>query len=79
MRRIAEPPRALRKARSFYLGRGIALQATGIPFVVVGGVATRLYMPERTTADLDLLIEPEHFNAALEQLALKATGENRDP
>jgi hypothetical protein len=34
-------------------------------------------MPERTTADLDLLIEPEHFNAALEQLALK--GYRREP
>lgn len=26
------------------------------PFVVVGGVATRLYMPERMTLDLDILI-----------------------
>ncbi len=25
------------------------------PFVVVGGVATALYMPERATLDLDLL------------------------
>lgn len=27
------------------------------PFVIVGGVATRLYMPERMTLDLDILIE----------------------
>ena len=27
-----------------------------IPFVVVGGVATRLYMPERTTRDIDILV-----------------------
>ncbi len=26
------------------------------PFVVVGGVATRLYMPERMTLDLDILV-----------------------
>jgi hypothetical protein len=26
------------------------------PFVIVGGVATRLYMPERATLDLDILI-----------------------
>ena len=30
---------------------------TSVPFVVVGGVATRLYAPERTTDDLDILIE----------------------
>jgi hypothetical protein len=27
------------------------------PFVIVGGVATRLYMPERMTLDLDILID----------------------
>jgi hypothetical protein len=27
-----------------------------IPYVIVGGVATRLYMPERMTDDLDILI-----------------------
>ena len=26
------------------------------PFVVIGGVATRLYMPERTTLDIDILV-----------------------
>ena len=29
------------------------------PFVVVGGVATRLYMPERMTLDLDILVRAE--------------------
>jgi hypothetical protein len=29
------------------------------PFVVVGGVATRLYMPERMTLDLDILVKSE--------------------
>ncbi|KKI98965.1 hypothetical protein [Prochlorothrix hollandica] len=27
------------------------------PFVVIGGVATRLYMPERMTLDLDILVK----------------------
>jgi hypothetical protein len=38
------------------------------PFVVVGGVATRLYMPERMTVDLDILILSE--DAALVQQEL---------
>ena len=29
----------------------------GIPWAVCGGVATRLYMPERATVDLDVLID----------------------
>jgi hypothetical protein len=29
------------------------------PFVIVGGVATRLYMPERMTLDLDILVKTE--------------------
>jgi hypothetical protein len=29
------------------------------PFVVVGGVATRLYMPERMTLDIDILVKTE--------------------
>jgi hypothetical protein len=42
-----------------------------IPYAVVGGVATRAYMPERTTADLDLLVEPENMESALRQLEAK--------
>lgn len=30
-----------------------------VPFAVVGGVATRLYMPERHTLDLDILVAAE--------------------
>jgi len=33
---------------------------TGIPWAVVGAVATRAYMPERTTHDLDVLVAAEH-------------------
>jgi len=30
---------------------------TGIPWAVVGAVATRAYMPERTTQDLDIVVQ----------------------
>lgn len=43
----------------------------GIPFAVIGGVATRLYMPERTTADIDLLVRAADFDAAVAQLVGK--------
>ena len=33
---------------------------TAVPFVIIGGVATRLYAPERTTDDLDILIEAKN-------------------
>ncbi len=33
---------------------------TAVPFVVIGGVATRLYAPERMTDDLDILIEAKN-------------------
>jgi hypothetical protein len=37
-------------------------------FVVVGGVATRLYMPERATLDLDILVLAEDASALGEEL-----------
>jgi len=33
---------------------------TSVPFVVVGGVVTRLYAPERVTDDLDILVEAKN-------------------
>ena len=36
---------------------------TKVPFVVIGGVATRLYAPERVTDDLDILIEAKNAEA----------------
>ena len=36
---------------------------TAVPFVVIGGVATRLYAPERVTDDLDILIEAKNADA----------------
>lgn len=48
------------------------------PFVIVGGIATRLYMPERMTDDLDILIVAEHSKriyAELEQAGSERVGE----
>ena len=33
---------------------------TTVPFIAIGGVATRLYAPERVTDDLDILIEAKN-------------------
>ncbi|MEA5618980.1 hypothetical protein VB711_14180 [Cronbergia sp. UHCC 0137] len=44
------------------------------PFVVVGGVATRLYMPERMTLDLDILVRVEDAKLIYQDLE-KANGE----
>lgn len=40
----------------------------GIPWVVAGGVATRAYMPERATRDLDILIRAADGDAVLARL-----------
>lgn len=45
---------------------------TQVPFVVIGGVATRLYAPERVTADLDILIETK--NAAALDVDIERAG-----
>ena len=39
-------------------------------FVIVGGVATRLYMPERMTLDLDILVRSEDAQLVYEDLAI---------
>ena len=39
-----------------------------IPWVIVGGVATRAYMPERMTQDMDVLIRHEDEQVALGRL-----------
>jgi hypothetical protein len=39
------------------------------PYVIVGGVATRLYMPERMTDDLDILIHSSQVEQAYAHLA----------
>ena len=40
----------------------------GIDWVLIGGVATRAYMPERMTKDMDVLVRYEDGNEAVERL-----------
>ena len=40
----------------------------GIPWVVIGGVATRAYMPERVTKDLDILVKKADGDEVIERL-----------
>lgn len=40
----------------------------GIPWAVVGGVATRAYMPERATQDLDVIVRRQDCEAAWQRL-----------
>jgi len=40
----------------------------GIPWVIVGAVATRAYMPERATKDLDILVHVSDGDEVLERL-----------
>ena len=40
----------------------------GIDWVLVGGVATRAYMPERTTKDMDVLVDYADRNEVMQQL-----------
>ncbi len=44
----------------------------GIPWAIVGGVATRAYMPERATKDLDILVRQRDGDEVWERL--KAAG-----
>lgn len=39
-----------------------------LSYAAIGGVATRLYMPERTTQDLDILVIPEDLEALRSRL-----------
>ena len=43
-----------------------------VPFAVVGGIATRLYMQERATLDVDALVSPMHLGSA--EAALETAG-----
>jgi hypothetical protein len=40
----------------------------GIPWVIIGGVATRAYMPERMTKDLDILIHKDDGKKVIRRL-----------
>ena len=50
----------------------------GIPYLVIGGLATRLYMPERMTLDIDILIAREQGEEA-EQVLKRAGATFRGP
>ena len=57
-------------------GKTVLRQYLGqVPFVIVGGLATRLYMPERMTLDVDILVRIEDFPAAED--ALRGAGCDR--
>ena len=47
----------------------LRLILTGIDWVIVGGVATRSYMPERMTKDLDILIRERDSEEVIARLA----------
>ena len=40
----------------------------GIPWVIIGGVATRAYMPERATQDMDILVRDADGQAVVSRL-----------
>lgn len=42
----------------------------GLDWVIVGGVATRAYMPEQVTSDLDILVRPSDEDAVLARLMM---------
>lgn len=48
---------------------------TGLDWAIVGAVATRAYMPERATKDLDILVSQQDGEAAIQKL--EATGYRR--
>lgn len=61
---------AARTWRSPFMSMGIDLDLHRLrtPFVIVGGVATALYMPQRLTLDLDVLVAAEDAPAFYEEL-----------
>jgi hypothetical protein len=54
------------------LGCAVVKSLDGLPYCIVGGQATRYYMPERTTIDTDYIIAPESFDLAM--IRLEADG-----
>ena len=43
----------------------------GLDWMIIGGVATRAYMPERVTKDLDILVRAADGTAIIERLKQK--------
>jgi hypothetical protein len=71
-------PLTLRERTAAYGTPDLRFLAGCVEFVVVGGLATRLYMPERMTLDTDVLVLPG--DAPRAEAALGAAGcEKRGP
>lgn len=49
-----------------------------IPFIVIGGVATRAYAPERATKDIDFMVEHDRYTDALAQLRKHGFAKSED-
>lgn len=68
-RRLVKPGRGssrqlLRKRGAEYGTIDVRRYLGSVPFAVVGGLATRLYMPERMTLDADVLISSDKLTEA---------------
>jgi len=68
----------LRERTQHYGSPDLARYLADLPFVVVGGLATRLYMPERMTLDADVLVAPS-VAANAEAALLQAGGKKIGP
>ncbi len=69
---------ALRERSAVYGTPDLHFLEEHVAFVIVGGLATRLYMPERMTLDTDILVMPGDRPAA--ETALRGAGaENKGP
>src|SRR5687767_8476568 len=68
-------PTFIRERTSSYRGMDLQRVILRAPFVVVGAVATRLYMPERATLDVDILIKSQ--DTAEVSADLEAAGAER--
>ncbi|HEX9820335.1 MAG TPA: nucleotidyltransferase family protein [Methylomirabilota bacterium] len=54
-----------------------ALDAAGVPYALVGGLAVSIYATPRATEDIDLLIAPDDLpkaTAALQEIGFRAAG-----
>jgi len=61
-------PEFLRRRTAMILWPNLRPMLYGIPWVIVGAVATRAYMPERATKDLDILVRHEDGDEVWERL-----------
>jgi len=72
MRRIkpgtGSAPEFLRRRTAMTTWPDLSAVLQGIPWAVVGAVATRAYMPERATKDLDILVRRDDGDEVMERL-----------